>query len=98
MISSSTNTSRQRLAIGLVLLGCVFVFIFWAVELYRALAARDQRAEDILAAHQSMALERKGEELRDLFNELYTNTRTTTLLPMIRAGLEHEKSFTISEL
>lgn len=85
MTSISENKSRQRLANGLVIFCSVFVFLFWGLELHRALDAHDQHAEDILAAHKDLELERKGEELRVLFGELYTNTRTISLLPMIRA-------------
>lgn len=92
MTSLSENASRQRLAIGLMILGCLFVFLFWAGELYRALAARDQHAEDLIKGHQEIELERKGEELRDLFNELYTNTRTISLLPMIRSAEGRNRS------
>jgi len=57
---------------------------FWGWELSRTLADIDRRIEDRLAAHQVQLLDRKSEELLDLFTSLYQNTRTVALLPMVR--------------
>lgn len=62
----------------------VSVVVFWAWELFRILDDIDRRIEEKLAAHQAQLLDRKGEELRDLFTSLYQNTRTVALLPMVR--------------
>ena len=84
MTSLSENTSRQRLINALVVLGALFVFIFWSIELYRALDARDQAAERVLAQHEELDLDKKQAELSRLFGELYSNVRTISLLPMVR--------------
>ena len=85
MTSISENKSRQRLANALVIFCSIFVVLFWGLELNRALEAHDRHAEDILSAHKDMELDHKSEELRDLFDEIYTNARTISLLPMVRA-------------
>lgn len=85
MTSISENKSRQRLANVLGAVFVLFILIFWGVELKQALDFHDQRAESIVVAHKDVELERKGDDLRKLFSELYTNTRTISLLPMIRS-------------
>lgn len=57
---------------------------FWGWEFHRTLADIDRRVEEHLVAHQASLLDRKGEELRDLFLSLYQSTRTVALLPMVR--------------
>ena len=81
----TSNKSRQHLANGLVIACVAAVLFFWGYELKRALDAHDNRAEEIVLTHRDFEFEHKSRELRELFNELYSNSRTISLLPMIRA-------------
>lgn len=79
------NPTRQRLINGLVVLAALFTALIWGLELRRSLDSLTLQAEERILAHKDQELERKLEGFRDLFNELYNNTRTITLLPMIRS-------------
>ena len=60
------------------------VFAFWFWELRHVLDDIDRRIGERLQAHQSALLDRKAEELRDVFQSVYQSLRTISLLPMIR--------------
>lgn len=77
--------SRYRQIYALFALIALVVFAFWAIELWQVLRSYTEREEDILRNHQELLLERKSEQLRGVFYEIYQSTRTVSLLPMIRA-------------
>lgn len=62
----------------------VALFAFWGWELNRALVDIDARIEERIDRHQQALLDGKTEELRDLFQSIYQNVRTVSLLPMVR--------------
>lgn len=62
----------------------VALFSFWAWELNHALEEIDARTEERLDQHQQALLADKAEQLRDLFQSIYQNVRTISLLPMVR--------------
>lgn len=68
----------------------------WAYELHHTLDSLAQRKEDFLSSHQKQLLERKGNEVRDLFDEIYRSTRMVSLLPMIRS-VQGENRHSITE-
>ena len=80
-----TKTSRQQLINGLVVLAVLFTVLTWGLELRRSLDSLNRQVEERILAHKDQELERKLESFRDLFSELYNNTRTITLLPMVRS-------------
>ena len=85
MAFALTKTSRQQLINGLVVLAVLFTVLIWGLELSRSLDSLNRQVEERLLARKDQELERKLGSFRDLFSELYNNTRTITLLPMVRS-------------
>ena len=61
------------------------VVAFGALNIRAVVADYDQREEAMLASHQALLLERKQEELEDVFRALYQSARTIALIPAIRS-------------
>lgn len=80
----SNSRLRQRIAVILVAFCCLLIVGFWGLELHHTLAEYDRQAERLLDDYQNQALEKKGEEFRDMFHKIYTTTRTISMLPMVR--------------
>ena len=93
MTSISENKSRQRFANALIFIGALLVFGFWGVELHHSLDVHDQQTRELVSAYQDHELDVKAEQVRDLFNELYTNSRTISLLPMIGRTVSPRRPF-----
>ena len=79
-------THRARFVWGSAVLGVVFAvtLVFWAFEFRQTVDARAADEEETLARHQKSLLALKAAEVRDLFDELYQNARTISLLPAVR--------------
>ena len=68
----------------IALIACL-VLGFWGLELSHSLHDVRERETGAVRDYQERMLERKAEELRDTFSEIYRATRTISLLPMIRS-------------
>ena len=79
--------SRQRTSLfnSLVIGLAVLIVGFWAIELQWALEANDKDSAAFLDRYQKEQLSAKSEDLKDVFGNLYSTSRTLSLLPMLRS-------------
>ena len=84
MPTSWSHRARFKLALAALAGVSLVILLFWAFELRQTLISFAEREQEILQRHQEKQLEAKAVGIQDLFDEMYQNARTISLLPAIR--------------